>query len=202
MKKNLFIIMCICLLLSNNILLGQKGVTLAINSSHPGNSIFIGFAKRYESHTFQIGLKYHINKKSLDSPVSNLYKGNYFSSSFIDHFGTFFSYDYSIITHVKSFSPFVYYDLHLIHSSLIRPGITGEIHSNDLFDEVWTFDNYCGVGIKYLFSDRIIIFSKGGLGVSTCVTPPYELFRNDFETEFALQVNVGLTLFFNSKINK
>lgn len=188
----------IILFFSKTVSLSQNSLLLAINSTHPGYSMNLGFSSVFDHNSISFGLKYHINKSFYDSPVSNLYRKNYYSSTLIDHFGIIISYDYTFNTIGKSFYPFVYYYFEQTRSSLIHPGTTGEIHTEDLFEAVWSFDNYCGVGIKYLITDRLSVYLKGGLGASTCIKPPHELLRKDFDTELASQLNLGFNLLFVS----
>ena len=199
MKTMRYILLILFCLFLTHKASAQMGVTVNFNHSHPGNSLNIGVLNKINNNTIHIGLKYHLNKNTDDLNVTTLYQNNYYSSSTIDHFGINLGYNYDLNIFDKAVYPYLFYNFNLIHSSLFKPGLIDEFESEDLFDPVWTFDNYLGVGIKYDITNSLILQASAGIGVSTCINPPDEVLGNNYVTEVAHMFSFGLNYFFSNK---
>lgn len=158
-------------------LLGQTDFGVFFNSNHSGRNIALSISKTIDNmHTIGGGVRYNINRLALPDDQFKTYYKRLYATEPIHYFGLIGFYQRRIFNNLKSFEPFLFYNIQMTYSSTRNrsflpkyEGMNGEtlyVEAINNFGPFTWLEQNLGIGFSVNIFSNWYFQQKIGFGTS------------------------------------
>lgn len=153
----------------------QNKIGLNYYSHDTGRNLALSFNTSFAKHTFQIGIKYHLNRTPIDNQ-NHVFHKRFHAENFKEHLGIIAGYQYLIGKDPRKINALFFYDFQYLNASIRSYGFTsallpggggrGFIRDEKKINTTTALENNIGVGFRIYLSEKISLLERIGVGIN------------------------------------